>query len=146
MTVVAAICVDKFGRKPLLLLSGLGTCLSLFTLGVFFFLDENKKDISDVEIQPPLIFNQSKILNKFNWGRKFQKCEVAWLNPYFSAINETLVDEKYRPDSNIDPQILQNISWLPLVSYLKIYICVWLFPHFKLFWASIIHKVSKMNL
>ena len=64
MTVVAAICVDKFGRKPLLLLSGLGTCLSLFALGVFFFLDENKKGVSDVEIQPPLIFNQSRILNK----------------------------------------------------------------------------------
>ena len=64
MTVVAAICVDKFGRKPLLLLSGLGTCLSLFALGVFFFFDETKKGVSDAEIQPPLIFNQSKILNK----------------------------------------------------------------------------------
>ena len=64
MTVVAAICVDKFGRKPLLLFSGLGTCLSPFALGVFFFLDENKKGISHAEIQPPLIFNQCKILNK----------------------------------------------------------------------------------
>ena len=64
MTLVAAICVDKFGRKPLLMLSGLGTCLSLFALGVFFFLDENKKGVSDAEIQPPLIFNQGKILDK----------------------------------------------------------------------------------
>ena len=64
MTGVAAICVDKFGRKPLLLLSGLGTVVSLLGLGVFFFLDENKKCVSDAEIQPPLIFNQSKILKK----------------------------------------------------------------------------------
>jgi len=90
VTLVAAICVDKFGRKPLLLLSGLGTCLSLFALGVFFFLDENKNYVSDADIQPPLIFNQ--------------------------VINETLVDEKYGPDSNIDPQILQNINWLPMAS------------------------------
>ena len=116
MTVVAAICVDKFGRKPLLLLSGLGTCLSLFALGVFFFLDESKKCVSDAEIKPPLIFNQSKILT--NCGRKFQKFEVAWLNPNFSVINETLMDEKYGPDSNIDLQITQYISWLPIVSYL----------------------------
>ena len=71
MTGVAAIFVDKFGRKPLLLLSGLGTCLSLFALGVFFYLDENKRCVSEAEIQPPLIFNQSKILT--NWSRNFQK-------------------------------------------------------------------------
>ena len=83
MTVVAAICVDKFGRKPLLLLSGLGTCLSLFTLGVFFFLDENKKDISDVEIQLPLIFNQSKILNKLREVHNFKSVKLLDLTLTF---------------------------------------------------------------
>jgi len=90
VTVAAAIVVDKFGRKPLLLFSGLGTCLSLFALGVFFFLDENKKGISHAEIQPPLIFNQS--------------------------VNEILVDDEYGSNSNTDPQVLQNISWLPIAS------------------------------
>ena len=74
MTGVAAILVDKFGRKPLILLSGLGTCVSLFALGVFFFLDENKWCVSEAEIQPPLIFNQSKIFT--NWHRNFQKCQL----------------------------------------------------------------------
>ena len=71
MTGIAAIFVDKFGRKPLLLLSGLGTCVSLLALGFFFYLDENKRCVSEAEIQPPLIFNQSKILT--NWSRNFQK-------------------------------------------------------------------------
>ena len=76
MTGVAAIFVDKFGRKPLLLLSGLGTCVSLFALGVFFFLDENKRCVSEAEIQPPLIFNQSKIFT--NWYRNFQKFKTLY--------------------------------------------------------------------
>ena len=74
MTGVAAIFVDKFGRKPLILLSGLGTCVSLFTLGVFFFLDENKRCVYEAGIQPPLIFKQSKIFT--NWHRNFQKCQL----------------------------------------------------------------------
>ena len=57
------------------------------------------------------------------------------LNNYFSDINETLVDadEMCVPDSNIDPQIVQNISWLPLVSYIKEEIEI--FRYFNLFWA-----------
>ena len=51
------------------------------------------------------------------------------LNNYFSDINETLVD--CVPDSKIDPQIVQNISWLPLVSYLKEKIEI--FCYFNLF-------------
>jgi len=90
LTGVAAISVDKFGRKPLILLSGLGTCISIVALGIYFYLDENKNCVSNTEIQPPLIFNQS--------------------------INETQVNEMCVPGSKIDPQIVQSISWLPLVS------------------------------
>ena len=61
MTGVAAMSVDKFGRKPLLFLSGLGSCLSIIALGVFFYLDENKMCVYDTEIQAPLISNQSKL-------------------------------------------------------------------------------------
>ena len=64
MTGAAAICVDKFGRKPLLLFSGLGSCISIFALGVFCYLDENKNCVSNAASQSPLIFNQSKIFNK----------------------------------------------------------------------------------
>ena len=60
MTGLAAISVDKLGRKPLLLLSGLGCSLSVICVGIFFYLDENKKCVYDTEIQAPLIFNQSK--------------------------------------------------------------------------------------
>ena len=64
MTGAAAICVDKFGRKPLLIFSGLGSCISILALGVFCYLDENKKCVSNAESQSPLIINQSKIFNK----------------------------------------------------------------------------------
>lgn len=82
MTLVAAICVDKFGRKPLLLLSGLGTCLSLFALGVFFFLDENKNYVSDADIQPPLIFNQGKDFKRTEGG-SFESVKLHDLIPTF---------------------------------------------------------------
>ena len=61
MTGLAAISVDKLGRKPLLLMSGLGCSLSVICVGVFFYLDENKKCHNDREIQSPIIFNQSMI-------------------------------------------------------------------------------------
>ena len=50
LTGVAAISVDKFGRKPLILLSGLGTCISIVALGIYFYLDENKNCFSSTEI------------------------------------------------------------------------------------------------
>ena len=66
LTGVAAISVDKFRRKPLILLSGLGTCISIVALGIYFYLDENKNCVSNTEIQPPLIVNQSKIFDKLS--------------------------------------------------------------------------------
>ena len=62
MTGVAATIVDKLGRKPLLLLSGLGSCLSMIALGIYFYLDENKNCIYDKAIHAPLVFKQSKLL------------------------------------------------------------------------------------
>jgi hypothetical protein len=35
--------VDKFGRKPLLAISDIMMCVSIFALGAFFYLDEHKK-------------------------------------------------------------------------------------------------------
>ena len=35
--------VDKFGRKPLLALSDITMCISIFALGTYFYLDENKQ-------------------------------------------------------------------------------------------------------
>jgi len=90
MTGLAAISVDKLGRKPLLLMSGLGCSLSVICVGVFFYLDENKKCLYDRDIQSPIIFNQS--------------------------ITYTPDDVICVQDSNIDPEIVKSITWLPLVS------------------------------
>ena len=60
MTGLTAISVDRLGRKPLLLLSGIGCSFSVIVVGIFFYLDENKRCIYDTEMQAPLIFKQSK--------------------------------------------------------------------------------------
>ena len=39
---VAVLVVDKFGRKPLLALSDITMCISIFALGTYFYLDEHK--------------------------------------------------------------------------------------------------------
>ena len=46
---------------------------------------------------------------------------------FFSGINETQVNEMCFPGSKIDPQIVQSISWLPLVSQL----CYHLYPYLQ---------------
>ena len=112
MTIVAAICVDKFGRKPLLLLSGLGTCLSLFALGVFFFLDENKKDITDADIPPPLIFNQGKILNKLREVHSFKSVKLHDLTLTFQ-----LSMEPWWMKNMVQIQTLIHKSFRILVGY-----------------------------
>ena len=40
---IATFVVDKFGRKPLLALSTFAMSISIITLGIFFYMDENKK-------------------------------------------------------------------------------------------------------
>ncbi|RZC34873.1 Sugar tr and/or MFS 1 domain containing protein, partial [Asbolus verrucosus] len=40
--------VDRFDRKILLLLSSIGACLSMFTLGVYFYLKTNQFDVSAI--------------------------------------------------------------------------------------------------
>ena len=64
--------VDKFGRKLLLAISSFLMCISIITLGVFFYLDEHKN------------CNGTIITN----------CEE---------------------NSDIDPQTVEDIGWLPLV-------------------------------
>ena len=44
-TGVAILVVDKFGRRILLILSSLLMCFSIFALGIYFFMDENKRVI-----------------------------------------------------------------------------------------------------
>ena len=90
LTGVAAISVDKFGRKPLILLSGLGTCISIVALGIYFYLDENKNCVSNTEIQPPLIFNQSKIFDKlaikfFSKNNLFTLVTLAFYITFFQV-------------------------------------------------------------
>ena len=44
-TGVAILVVDKFGRRILLILSSMLMCFSIFALGIYFFMDENKRVI-----------------------------------------------------------------------------------------------------
>ena len=92
MTGITVISVDKFGRKPMLLLSGLGSCLSITCLGIFFYLDENKKCVfNPIDIQAPLVYNQN-------------------------ITDDIPLDKFCVMDSSIDPKLVENISWLPLAS------------------------------
>ncbi|KAF6202771.1 hypothetical protein GE061_003173 [Apolygus lucorum] len=50
---IATFLVDKLGRKPLLLISSLGCALSMFTAGLWFFLDKKTEyDVGDFYYTP----------------------------------------------------------------------------------------------
>ena len=91
ITVVSVFCVDRFGRKPLLLFSGICSCLSITCLGIFFYLDENKMCVFDNELPTPLVVLQENTTN-------------------------LPLDKLCSQNSTIDPKIVENISWLPLAS------------------------------
>lgn len=48
MAGVAAVIVDKAGRKPLLMVSCGGCGLSLIAIGAYFFLKDGGKDVSSL--------------------------------------------------------------------------------------------------
>ena len=48
-TGAAILLVDKYGRRILLILSTTLMCFSIFSLGIYFFMDENKKVVCPVE-------------------------------------------------------------------------------------------------
>ena len=50
----------------------------------------------------------------------FESVKLNDLTLTFAAVNEILVDEEYGSNSSTEPQVLQNISWLPMVSYIKV--------------------------
>ena len=52
MAVVAAVIVDKAGRKPLLMFSSTVMSCSLITLGLFFYLNENKHSVDSITWLP----------------------------------------------------------------------------------------------
>lgn len=54
MTFVAAVLVERAGRKVLLLLSSAVMCLCLAVLGVYFYLKDSGKDVSSIGIIPLL--------------------------------------------------------------------------------------------
>lgn len=54
MTFAAAALVERAGRKILLLLSSSVMCLCLAVLGVYFYLKESGKDVSNIGIIPLL--------------------------------------------------------------------------------------------
>ncbi len=80
--VVAILVVDKFGRKFMLTSSNLLMCLSLASLGIFFYLDENKSQ-TYCQLKPP------------------------------TEINGT---ETCFTTEGTDPDLIDSLGWLPLVS------------------------------
>ena len=48
-TGAAILLVDKYGRRILLILSTTLMCFSIFSLGIYFFMDENKKVVCSAE-------------------------------------------------------------------------------------------------
>ena len=48
-TGAAILLVDKYGRRILLILSTTLMCFSIFSLGIYFFMDENKKVVCPAE-------------------------------------------------------------------------------------------------
>ena len=83
--------VERFGRKSLMIFSCFGSCVSIIALGVFFYLDENKT----------VDCNSSTIAPNSLGASTFDTCVP-------------------NPDG-YDPDLIQSLGWLPLVS-LMVYI------------------------
>ncbi|XP_054288385.1 facilitated trehalose transporter Tret1-like [Macrosteles quadrilineatus] len=54
-TMVSSTVVDKLGRRPLLLISGVGMATSTFFLGLFFFIKDRNYDLSSIAWLPLVI-------------------------------------------------------------------------------------------
>ena len=55
--------VDKFGRKTLLCISGTIMCISIFSMGTFFYLKENQVSNNQTIQEPGLSLTENQIKN-----------------------------------------------------------------------------------
>lgn len=106
-TLLAVLIVDKLGRRVLLILSDLVMCVSILTLGIYFYLDEGK-ETTVCHLQTSTTVGSIGIVN-----------------------NDTsdcfLVD-------GYDPETLKNLGWLPLAS-LMIYVVAFAIGFGPLAWT-----------
>ncbi len=56
-TLLAVLIVDKFGRRILLILSDIFMCITLTTLGFYFYMDENKSIVCDHPLVKDLLLD-----------------------------------------------------------------------------------------
>ena len=56
-TGVAILVVDRFGRRILLILSMMLMCFAIFALGIYFFMDENKRVVCSAKQESDLHVN-----------------------------------------------------------------------------------------
>ena len=59
-TGLAVVIVDKLGRKILLIISGATMCITIVVLGVYFYLDEEDKDVSGIGWLPLVSIKRSR--------------------------------------------------------------------------------------
>lgn len=85
-TGIAVLIVDKLGRKILLIVSDAVMGLSILALGVFFYLKEHTDVICD-----DLAFNMTDT-------------------------SSTILPDCIPYDGKYDPQLIQDLGWLPLAS------------------------------
>jgi MFS family permease len=62
--VVAVLLVERFGRKPLLLVSSVLSCISVYTLAIYFYLEENVCPQDDPGCTSGI---SEDLLNKLSW-------------------------------------------------------------------------------
>ncbi|XP_034948901.1 facilitated trehalose transporter Tret1-2 homolog [Chelonus insularis] len=68
MAVVVAIVIDKFGRKPLLIISGVAMTLCLSVLGYYFKMKTDKQDVSSIGWLPLTCLSLFNVVFSVGYG------------------------------------------------------------------------------
>ncbi len=77
-TLLAVLIVDKFGRRILLILSDVFMCITLTTLGFYFYMDENKSIVCDHPLVKDLLLD---LASKNSVSKMKKTCETSTLQP-----------------------------------------------------------------
>lgn len=125
---VSTALVDKLGRKILLVISGIGMFISELSMGVYFYLLENGKDVSDIYWLP--ILSLLTYMGSYNIGFG----PLPWV-----ILAEVLPDNIKNKLSPIGPTVCCLIAFIlsklypNLTNLLHLYGTFWLFTTFNAF-------------
>ncbi len=95
--------VERFGRKPLLIFSDALMCVSIVSLGIYFYLNENITVIcpDDGATTTESLFNFTTV--------------STTVSTNYTTTEATVV--KCVPNDGVDPDLVDSLSWLPLVGF-----------------------------